>query len=67
MMYLVVETTLLIKEVKKLAVGLTTPEVKVPNLEVTPDCMVNYQYPGLGGNVTCRLTVTSVIGISSIV
>ena len=35
--YLVVETTFLIEEVEELGVGFAPPEVKVANLEVTPD------------------------------
>ncbi len=36
--HLVVETALLIEEVEELGVCFTSPEVKVANLEVTPDC-----------------------------
>lgn len=36
--YLVVEATLLIKELKVFAVRFATPKVEVTNFEVTPDC-----------------------------
>ena len=35
--YLVVETAFLVEEVEELGVRLTPPEVKVTDLEVTPD------------------------------
>lgn len=35
--YLIVETTLLIKEVEELAVCFASPEIQVTNLKVTPD------------------------------
>ena len=35
--HLIVEATLFVQELHKLGVGLTTPEVEITNLEVTPD------------------------------
>ena len=70
--YLVVEATLLIKELKVFAVRFATPKVEVTNFEVTPNCkfhvlVFSYTFYKYMIWRWAWLTVASVVGVSTVV
>lgn len=71
--HLVVKSTLVVQEIKELRVCLTSPEVKVGDFEVTPDCQVveklrRYRSAKSTKMTTKRKrTVASIVGLAAVV